>query len=129
MKVRFASGLFRLWVVFGVLWTAAVGAFTSASYQNAALPDLKGHQIIFDDLVPAYHGCWYHRTNNGEERIMLDPVDDKLLAQLAECERTADRWSIVKNGILIAFSIPIIGLVLGSAFVWAFKGFLPAKNT
>jgi hypothetical protein len=35
MSVRVASGLFRLWVVFSVLWLAAAGAFIVVSYQNA----------------------------------------------------------------------------------------------
>jgi hypothetical protein len=127
MKVRFASGLFRLWVVFGVLWIAAVGVYTGVSYQNVALPDLKGHQIIFDDLVPIYQDCWDYRTSNGER--IRSGFSDEALAQIAECERTADRRAVLKNGILIAVSIPIIGLVLGWAFVWALRGFLPAKNT
>jgi hypothetical protein len=124
MKVRFALGLFRLWVVFGILWIAAVGAYTSVSYQNVPLRDLKGQPIIFDDLIPIYEDCWASGAKVDRGRF-----SDEALAQVVVCERTVDRWSVLKNGILIAFSIPVIALVLGWGFVWAFRGFLPAQNT
>jgi hypothetical protein len=124
MKVRFVSGLFRLWVVFSVFWLAGAGAYIVAGYQNVALRDLK-RPVQNDDFIPAYEFCWdNYRTSGGKMDIFSDMPE-----QVAECERTADRWSVLKNGILIAFSIPIIALVLGWAFVWAFRGFLPAKNT
>jgi hypothetical protein len=66
MRVRFASGLFRLWVVFSVLWLAGPGAYIIAGYQNAALHDLK-QPVQFDDLIPAYESCWDYRTSDGKQ--------------------------------------------------------------
>jgi hypothetical protein len=126
MSVRVASGLFRLWVVFSVLWLAAAGAFIVVSYQNAPQHNLIHGQMAFDDLIPAYEHCW--RSGDGKTLGPGEFISDKDFAQIAECERGVDRWQIVRNDILIALCIPIIALVLGWAFVSAFRGFLPAQK-
>jgi hypothetical protein len=56
----------------------------------------------------------------------LGSIED--LPQVAECERSVDRWQILRNGLLIALGIPIAFLVIGWGFVWAFRGFLPARS-
>jgi hypothetical protein len=124
--MRVAAGLFRLWVVFSVLWLAGVGAYTFVAYQDAAPPDLtKGH--IFDDMLAAYEHCWDYRTNDGQ-KVDRSRFSNEALAQVAECEREADRWLILRSGALFALGIPIIILILGWGFVWAFRGFLPARS-
>jgi hypothetical protein len=126
MRIRFAAGLLRLWVVFSILWLVGAGAYMTAAYQNTPLHDLK-QPVLFDDLVPAYEHCWDYKTSDGQ-KVDVTKFSNEALAQVAECERTTDRWSIVRNGILIALGIPIIVLGFGWAFVWAFRGFLPAQK-
>jgi len=125
--VRVASGLFRLWVVLSVLWLAAAGAYTFVSYQNAPQHHLINGRIAFDDLEPAYEHCFRHSDGKTVD-ISNDFISDEEQAQIVECERVVDRWQIVRDGLLIALCIPIIVLGLGWAFVWAFRGFLPAQK-
>ena len=127
MRVRFASGLFRLWVVLSVLWLAGVGAYTFTAYRDAPLPHLK-QPVMFDDLVPAYEPCWDYTTSDGQ-KADVTKFSDSALALVAECEREVDRSLILRSGVLFALGIPIIVLVFGWAFVWAFRGFLPAQKT
>jgi hypothetical protein len=97
-----------------------------AAYQNTPLPDLK-KPVLFDDLIPIYEHCWDYRTSDGQ-KLDRSKFSDELLAQIAECERTADRWLIVRNGVLIVLAIPIIVLGGGWSFVRAFRGFVPAQK-
>jgi hypothetical protein len=113
MDSRVARGLFRLWVVASVLWIVGTAAYVTNSYQTVSLRDLK-KGLNFDDLVPAYAHCWDYRTTN--------------LAGVAECERSADRSDIIKQGVVIAFGIPVAIFVLGWAMLWAYRGLLPNKS-
>jgi hypothetical protein len=126
MRFRIAAGLFRLWVVLSVLWLAGAGAYIIADYQDVALHDLK-QPVQFDDLIPAYEDCWDYRTSDGKQ-VDVTRFSDQALAQVAECERTMDRWAILKTGTAIALGIPIAILIVGCALVWAFRGFLPAGS-
>src|SRR5215467_3832862 len=118
--MRVTAGLFRLWVVLSVLWLAAAGAYTVVSYQNVSLPDLK-NGLMFDDLIPAYEACWDYRPFG--KKVDRARYSDEALAQVAECERTVDRWQVVRDGLLIALGIPIAIFVVGWALIWAFRGF------
>jgi hypothetical protein len=122
--MRVAAGLFRLWVVLSLLWLAAAGAYTIISYQDAPRHDLINGRPAFADLIPAYEQCWSRwRTSESEGEDWVRVED---LPQVAECERVVDRWQIVRDGLLIALSIPIVVLIVGWGFVWAARGFLPA---
>jgi hypothetical protein len=127
MSIRVAAGLFRLWVVFSILWLAGAGAYMIAAYKNTPLHDLK-RPVMFDDLIPGYEYCWDYRTSDGQ-KADVTKFSNEALARVAECERRADRWMTLRNGIPIALAIPIIVLGFGWAFVWVFRGFLPAKST
>ncbi len=125
--MRVVAGLFRLWVVLSVLWLAGAGAYIAASYQNAPLPDLKRPGVKFDDLVPSYEHCW---VSYGKKIDANDFISDEALGVIAECERTVDRWAILKTDIPIALGIPFAVFIIGWGLIWAFRGFLPApRNT
>jgi len=122
MSVRVASGLFRLWVVFSVLWLAAVGAYTFVSYQDPPQHNLINGRPAFDDLIPAYGHCWSRWSSNDEDWVRIEDLP------VAECERFVDRWRIIQGGLLIALCIPIAIFVVGWGLVWAFRDFLPARS-
>src|SRR5215469_6639126 len=115
--MRVAAGLFRLWVVWSVLWLAAAGVYTVVSYQSAPEHDLT-RGPIFDDLVPAYEHCW--KSSDGKKVNANERIHIEALTQIAECERVVDRRGIVQNVILIALGIPIAILIIGWGLVWAF---------
>ena len=127
MKARFASGLFRLWVVLTMLWLAAAGVNIVVLYQTVPQHALIKGRIAFDDLIPAYEHCW--KSSDGKEVNIDDFISDKDFAQIAECETAVDRWEIIRNDVLIALGIPFAILVVGWGLVWAFRGLLPANNT
>jgi len=87
MNVRFASGLFRLWVVLTMLWLAAAGVYIVVSYQTVPQHALIKGRIAFDDLIPAYEHCW--KSSDGKEVNIDDFISDKDFAQIAECEGPA----------------------------------------
>ena len=125
MRFRVAAGLLRLWVVLSVLWLAGAGAYIVDSYQNAPLPYLMSPAVKFDDLVPAYEHCW---VSDGKKVDPNDFIKIETLRLIAECERTVDRWAILKTGTAIALGIPIAVFIIGWGLVWAFRGFLPATR-
>ena len=95
MKARFASGLFRLWVVLTMLWLAAAGVNIVVLYQTVPQHALIKGRIAFDDLIPAYEHCW--KSSDGKEVNIDDFISDKDFAQIAGCETAVDRWEIVRN--------------------------------
>jgi hypothetical protein len=126
MRVRFAAGLFRLWIVLTVLWLGAAGTYIAVSYQNTPQHHLIKGRVAFDDLIPVYEHCW--RSSDGKTVGIDDFISDEDMTRILECERDVDRWLTVRNGVLIALCIPIIILVVGWGLVWAFRGFLPAQK-
>ena len=116
MKVRFASGLFRLWVVLSVLWLVGAGAYIKVFYQNVVPPDLVHGQP--DDLVPAYKHCW---VSDGKKLDRNDFISLEALGLIAECETTVDRWTILITGTAVALGIPIAVCIIGWGLVWAFS--------
>lgn len=128
MDVRVARGLFRLWVVLSLLWIVGTAAYVTNSYQTVALRDLK-KGLNFDEFVPAYIHCWDYRMPPSGIKLNSDQVikNDEALAVVEECERSADRSDIIKQGGVIALAVTIAFFVLGWALMWAYKGFLPNK--
>jgi hypothetical protein len=100
MALRVARGLFRLWLVLSVLWIGGVGYVTWQTLPTV-LP------TICD--VPASE-----RPDWGVDCSWLSRAKDKL----------GDEEGIhIQHGILFALVPPAFVLALGSALVWAVKGF------
>jgi hypothetical protein len=111
MALRVARGLFRLWLVLSVLWIGGVGLVTWR-----ALPDPR----------PPLESFLEHPERNPPPAgYVIDPPSspqfnpDEFLAFKAAEERRSAIW----QGGLLAFLPPAFVLVLGSALVWAFRGF------
>jgi hypothetical protein len=101
MALRVARGLFRLWLVLSVLWIGGVGIVTWYS------------------LPPAYENpkSWGAVAVEKENTTEFNP-DEYLAFKAAE-----ERHSAIWHASLLAVLPPAFVLALGSAFVWAFRGF------
>jgi hypothetical protein len=100
MALRVARGLFRLWLVLSVLWIGGVVFVT------------------LRDASPFYLTC----DRPPPDRPNPCTWFDEFKVNLVEEANSIDRAS-VQNGILLALVPPAFVLALGSALVWAFRGF------
>jgi hypothetical protein len=126
MALRVARGLFRLWLVVSVLWMGGVGVATWGTFPEDYVPpsDRRGANSKtppeFDPSKPyvvlpdAPKGVSPSQAPQAPE---FDP--DEYLAFKAGEERRSAIW----HASLLAFLPPAFLLALGSALVWAFKGF------
>jgi len=125
MAVRVALGLFRLWVVFSVLWVAAAAVYIIPSYLNVPMRNLT-NSLMWDDLSDERRDCLDNtKLVQGSRTETPRFRDEAAEREVVECERTVDRWLILKSDLPVVLGIPIAVLVLGWGFVWAFRGFLP----
>jgi hypothetical protein len=112
MALRVARGLFRLWLVLSVLWIGGVAVVTwrSLPEDEFILPSERGPAApstgMFDDLIP-----------KRETVRAFDP--SKPYTKVREKER----WEAVRLASVVALLPPAFLLALGSALVWAFRGF------
>ena len=99
MALRIARGLFRLWLILSVLWIGGVGVVT---WYRLPVYDWPGKGLPFEQSMttPAFN------------------PDEFLAFKVAEERREAIRFASV-----VAIVPPILLLALGSALVWAFRGF------
>jgi hypothetical protein len=100
MALRVARGLFRLWLILSVLWIGGVGYVT--------------WQTFPEEYVPSERRELSDAPKSADE---FDP--DKYLAFKA----AEDRRSAIWCASLVALVPPAFLLALGSALVWAFRGF------
>jgi hypothetical protein len=105
MALRVARGLFRLWLVLSVLWIGGVGYVTWR--------DFPQEWVASEGEPPD----WAKSVKPGPE--VTDPELLKLLnTPIAELRR-----SVIWHASLLAFLPPAFMLALGSALVWALRGF------
>jgi hypothetical protein len=124
--MRVARGLFRLWLVLSVLWIGGVGLVTWQTFpvddwvyppgeRPERNPPPAGYVIdppapstgMFDDLIP----------KRGKTLPQFDPSKPYTVV------RDKERWEAVRTGTIVALVPPAFVLALGSALVWAFRGF------
>src|SRR5215510_14410551 len=101
MALRVARGLFRLWLVLSVLWIGGVGVVTWQTFPKEYVPP-SGSRELSD------------APKSADE---FDP-DEYLAFKVAENRRSA-----IWFGGVLALVPPAFVLALGSALVWAFRGF------
>ena len=100
MALRVARGLFRLWLVLSVLWIAGVGVVTWGTF---VYPEV----VVCEEVeAPAPGSCLPRSVV-----LELQPEWDK------------DRRAAFQFALLLALVPPAFLLALGSALVWAFRGF------
>ena len=100
MALRVARGLFRLWLVLSVLWIGGVGVMTWREYPDDWL------RICAEGEPPGPGRC-------------LPPLPPGYV--IASKPFWAD--PAIHRGIVLAVVPPAFVLALGSALIWAFKGF------
>jgi hypothetical protein len=106
--------LFRLWLILSVLWVGGVSYVTWQTFpeDEYVLPSERGSGAaapstgMFDDLIP--------------KRGEAPPFDPSKPYTVV---RSKERWEAIRLGSVIALVPPVFLLALGSALVWAFRGF------
>jgi hypothetical protein len=101
MALRIARGLFRLWLVLSVLWIGGVGAVTWRANERPPL-----ESFLEEQGKPDAPGTTPAPKN-----------------ELPDAPWVLERRSAVRFAVLLALVPPAFVLALGSAFVWAFRGF------
>jgi hypothetical protein len=96
MAFRVARGLFRLWLVLSVLWIGGVGVMTWRTFPIDT----------WRAAPPPPAG------------YVLDPRPTSYIAALDK-----ERCAAIQSAILMALAPPALVLALGSALIWAFRGF------
>jgi hypothetical protein len=107
MAFRVAHGLFRLWLVLSVLWIGGVGVATWKTFPKDEYVVPSARRGMFDDLIP----------KRGETLPKFDPSKPHTVI------RDNERWEAVRSASVAALVPPAFVLALGSALVWAFRGF------
>src|SRR5262245_40680699 len=108
MALRFARGLFRLWLVLTVLWISGVGYVT---WQT--LPSANDQAVVTESDTIARE---WKKANPGET-LELAPWEAAKIAHKAVLYRHLWHASV------FALVPPIFVLALGWALVWALRGF------
>jgi hypothetical protein len=96
--LRVARGLFRLWLVLSVLWIGGVGVVTWQTFPE----DWGANDPIVERPSAPSTGMF-----------------DDLIPKHGDKER----WEAIRLASVIALLPPAFVLALGSALVWALKGF------
>ena len=106
MALRIARGLFRLWLVLSVLWIGGVGVVTWRTFPVLPVPE------------------WYTPPCELPANERSDDWDCSWLARVKD-QLTMDKEqrAALQSAILLALVPPAFVLALGSALVWASKGF------
>jgi len=97
MALRVARGLFRLWLVLSVVWIGGVALLTWRDYPDGWV------RVCERGAFPPYRDCL-------PEGFVIDP-------------RPFRADPAITRGIIVAVVPPAFVLALGSALVWAFRGF------
>jgi hypothetical protein len=115
MALRVARGLFRLWLVVSVLWIGGVAVETWWTFPVndwVPAPSVGGNDPKSWGAIPLEE-----KDGRGIAKPVFDP--DQWLRDETDKERRA----AIRFAGLLALTPPLLLLALGSALVWAFRGF------
>jgi hypothetical protein len=114
--------LFRLWVVFTVLWVAGASyVFYDAS--QSMKPRDFGQGVYRSDLDPRYHACGVRRSADDRVFRPLD-ANDPNVKQFAECQLRIDRLELLQTAAVTIVAVPVAILFIGWLLLWAARGFV-----
>jgi hypothetical protein len=122
MAVRVARGLFRLWIIVSVLWIGGVAVVTwwTLPVDLCVTPPSGPHVCDENDVVgvgPNFDPPTKVAKQQGVDKPQFDPSKPYRLP-FDEQRRTA-----IQTAGVLAVVPPVLILGLGSAFIWAFRGF------
>jgi len=136
MALRIARGLFRLWLILSVLWVVVVAFLAREQFERIDYEETRRATAGWDQsdrlvgLYPNPSDPFTKRCSNVDwpDRERLNcwkPTPEEVAAQKATAskEAAADRQSTIWFLTLLAFLPSAFVLALGSALVWAFRGF------
>jgi hypothetical protein len=119
MKIRMATGLWRLWLVSSVVWVTCFAIVFASEYVAIPIKHAAASQTLrepiepgdlsFDDLPPSprYKPCY----QNGDYGIRK--LSDSALIQLDECLSRIDRFDLVKRALVTIVGVPMVAFLLG----------------
>jgi hypothetical protein len=122
-RMRVARGLFRLWIVISVIWIGGVVGVTWWIFPPAELTDQE-----VDQQPEECHGKSKDECKEIERRLgdlwwdvpFLNEPERRWNAAL---QYVSKRRSVISFAALAALVPPLVLLILGGAFGWAFRGF------
>ena len=130
MAIRIARGLFRLWIVLSVLWIGCVGAITWGQYvyYEPLFKASGDHSSLTSTFVICEKAKTDKECFNFLAAAGKNPFDaydlkwgDTGLPGDADVKFGGIAWEQLP--VALALVPPAFVLVIGSAFVWAFRGF------
>jgi hypothetical protein len=99
MALRVARGLFRMWLILSVLWIGGVGVVTWRTLPLYETPISWG-AILIPEKAEAERPPWE-----------------------TDAPWIIEQRAAIRSAILLALVPPVFVLALGSALVWALRGF------
>jgi len=129
MKIRMATGLWRLWLVSSVSWVTCFAIFFASEYVGLGLEARQKvlasearsheHELSFDPLVPRYKPCWDGKNYD------IAKLSDGALIQVYECQLQSDQFDLVKRALVTIAGVPSVVFLLGWSLLWIGRGFRP----
>jgi hypothetical protein len=122
MALRVARGLFRLWLVLSVLWVGGVGIHAWLKFPDWIVVSVSQQpgKAIYEMRAPDGHTYKIEGPEGAtEEQARAEMIhQNPHLGDLPEKRRSA-----IWHAGVMALAPPAFVLALGSALIWAFRGF------